>query len=102
MVELEPVTGRTNQLRIHLAYRGHPILGDEQYTDVGLRIAGRGSDESQSSALQSAPPRRLCLHAWRLAFHHPSGGEWMDFNSPLPLDIAFILDLPRSRKTGDT
>jgi len=89
MVELEPVTGRTNQLRIHLAYRGHPVLGDEQYTDCGLRVANSGLDESRS---QSVPPQRLCLHAWRLAFHHPSGGEWMDFNSALPRDIELLAE----------
>lgn len=66
LVELEPVTGRTNQLRIHCAHVGHPIVGDEWY-------GGGGTD---------AP--RLCLHAARLAFHHPSGGEWMEFTSPMP------------------
>ncbi|HKG21483.1 MAG TPA: RluA family pseudouridine synthase [Blastocatellia bacterium] len=67
LVELEPVTGRTNQLRIHLAHAGHPIVGDELYGPGG--------------------GTRLCLHAWRLAFHHPAGGEWMEFISPLPRDI---------------
>jgi 23S rRNA pseudouridine1911/1915/1917 synthase len=67
MVELEPVTGRTNQLRIHCAHIGHPIKGDDWY--------GGG------------PANRLCLHAARLAFNHPSGGAWMDFSSPLPAEI---------------
>ena len=64
MVELEPVTGRTNQLRIHCAWAGHAILGDRLYS--------------------SAPAERLCLHAAELAFHHPAGGEWMEFHSPSP------------------
>jgi 23S rRNA pseudouridine1911/1915/1917 synthase len=67
MVELEPVTGRTNQLRIHCAHIGHPIKGDDWY-------GGR-------------PANRLCLHAAALAFNHPSGGAWMDFRSPLPAEI---------------
>jgi 23S rRNA pseudouridine1911/1915/1917 synthase len=67
LVELEPVTGRTNQLRIHCAYISHAILGDDWY---GTR---------------SAP--RLCLHAARLCFHHPSGGDWLEFSSPLPEEI---------------
>jgi 23S rRNA pseudouridine1911/1915/1917 synthase len=72
LVELEPVTGRTNQLRIHCAHAGHPIVGDELY--------GQG----QSAA-------RLCLHAWRLAFHHPAGGEWLEFTSPLPRDVKEVM-----------
>lgn len=71
LVELEPVTGRTNQLRIHCAHIGHAILGDEWY--------GGGN----------AP--RLCLHAAQLAFHHPSGGRWMQFSSPLPEEIGRLL-----------
>lgn len=69
-VELEPVTGRTNQLRIHCAHRGHPIVGDEWY----------GTSEKG----------RLCLHAAHLAFHHPAGGEWVEFTSPLPAEIGKI------------
>lgn len=68
LVELEPVTGRTNQLRIHCAHVGHAILGDEWY----------GMDSV----------RRLCLHAARLGFHHPSGGDWMEFTSALPEEIV--------------
>lgn len=78
LVELEPVTGRTNQLRIHCAHYGHPILGDELYFNIPDR--------------QPAIPERLCLHACRLAFHHPANGEWMQFTSPLPYDIARLID----------
>jgi 23S rRNA pseudouridine1911/1915/1917 synthase len=67
LVELEPVTGRTNQLRIHCAHKGHAILGDDWY--------GRDSIH------------RLCLHAARLCFHHPSGGDWLEFSSPMPEEI---------------
>jgi 23S rRNA pseudouridine1911/1915/1917 synthase len=71
IIELEPVTGRTNQLRIHCAWAGHAILGDRLYS--------------------SAPAERLCLHAAELAFHHPAGGEWMEFLSPLPPDITAVM-----------
>lgn len=68
LVALEPVTGRTNQLRIHCAHAGHPIVGDEWY--------GAGAADNAG---------RLCLHAARLAFFHPSGGNrWMEFDSPAP------------------
>ncbi len=61
LLEMEPVTGRTNQLRIHCAYFGHPIVGDVE----------RGGRESA----------RLCLHAHLLGFKHPAGGEWIEFES---------------------
>jgi len=63
LLELEPVTGRTNQLRIHLAHTGHPIKGDEKY-------GGRTFS-------------RMCLHAYRLCFWHPNGGKWLEFESKL-------------------
>jgi 23S rRNA pseudouridine1911/1915/1917 synthase len=68
LLELEPVTGRTNQLRIHCQMIGHPIVGDTL----------RGGREFS----------RLCLHAWRLAFPHPSNGERMEFQADIPEDFA--------------
>jgi 23S rRNA pseudouridine1911/1915/1917 synthase len=67
LLELEPVTGRTNQLRIHLAHIGHPILGDIKY----------GGREFE----------RLCLHAFRLNFWHPNGSERLNFETVLPDDF---------------
>lgn len=61
LVELEPVTGRTNQLRIHCELIGHPIVGDTQ----------RGGREFE----------RLCLHAFQLAFPHPTGSELVTFSA---------------------
>lgn len=73
LVALEPITGRTNQLRIHCATIGCPIAGDEWY--------GGASD---------AYPR-LCLHAAQLGFYHPAGNGWMEHNSPLPKEIIGLL-----------
>lgn len=64
-LELQPVTGRTHQLRVHLAAVGHPILGDALYADP---------------AVQGLAPR-LLLHATRLAFDHPRSGEHVQFAS---------------------
>jgi len=64
-VELEPVTGRSHQLRVHMAEIGHPILGDPLYGDAA-----------------SAP--RLMLHASELAFAHPVSSEPLKFSSPPP------------------
>jgi 23S rRNA pseudouridine1911/1915/1917 synthase len=71
LVELEPLTGRTNQLRIHCAHAGHAIVGDRLY----------GGDEHA----------RLCLHASRLALRHPATNERLEFSSPLPPEVAAAL-----------
>ena len=78
LLELEPVTGRTNQLRLHCAYFGHPILGDELF--------GRGPESG---------PGRLFLDAFRLAFTHPATGERMRFERPLPVELERHLDALR-------
>lgn len=97
LLELEPVTGRTNQLRIHCAHIGHPIVGDEMHGNCETRMSNLElKTEAQSEAQQSAirNPRfaiRLCLHAWKLAFHHPASGEWMEFTAPVPEEIAATL-----------
>jgi 23S rRNA pseudouridine1911/1915/1917 synthase len=67
LLELEPVTGRTNQLRIHLAHIGHAIIGDEKY----------GGREFS----------RLCLHAYKIAFRHPTSGDLMTFETALPKEF---------------
>jgi 23S rRNA pseudouridine1911/1915/1917 synthase len=87
LLELEPVTGRTNQLRIHCAYIGHPIVGDEMHDNCGLQ-----TEEHQSAIRDPQSAMRLCLHAWKLAFHHPSSGEWLEFKAPVPHDIATTID----------
>ncbi len=66
-LELEPVTGRTNQLRIHCAYLGHPIIGDSLYN---------GREFS-----------RLCLHAVQLGFFHPANNIWVEFQSETPPEM---------------
>ncbi len=63
-LELEPLTGRSHQLRVHLQAIGHPILGDALYAPPEIAAA--------------AP--RLLLHATELAFAHPVGGEWVSFH----------------------
>lgn len=100
LVELEPVTGRTNQLRIHCAFAGHPIIGDELYC-IGAGPGAAGHDLRLNEVAESSHPdrgpadpgrrSRLCLHAWRLAFHHPASGEWLEFTSPLPEDLASLI-----------
>jgi 23S rRNA pseudouridine1911/1915/1917 synthase len=100
LLELEPVTGRTNQLRIHCAHFGHPIVGDEMHGSgsIELQIANRelkAEVEGEARQFEIRNPQfeiRLCLHAWKLAFHHPANGEWMEFVSTLPTNITEIVE----------
>lgn len=95
LLELEPVTGRTNQLRIHCAHMGHPIVGDEMHGNCESRISNfelKAEAQSEQSAIRNPQFEiRLCLHAWKLAFHHPANGDWMEFTTPVPEDFAATL-----------
>ncbi len=72
-------SGRTHQIRVHLASIGHPVMGDDVYGGGGgRRVAG-------------LPPKRHFLHAAWLAFNHPVTGEPLDFRSPLPEDLRNAL-----------
>ena len=74
LVELSLATGRTHQIRVHLAYLGHPLVGDGVY--------GRGCGSLG----------RQFLHACRLGFEHPSSGEFVEFRSELPEDLRRVLE----------
>jgi 23S rRNA pseudouridine1911/1915/1917 synthase len=76
VVECRLETGRTHQIRVHLAHLGHPLVGDRLY---GGRTRGAFA--------------RQALHAWRLEFDHPASGAPMAFSSPLPADLRALLEL---------
>ena len=75
LVQAQPITGRTHQIRIHFAWLGHPLVGDPIY---GLRRQRLNSP-------------RLFLHAASLAFTLPSTGQWVEFNAPLPSELQDVL-----------
>jgi 23S rRNA pseudouridine1911/1915/1917 synthase len=79
-------TGRTHQIRVHLAAIGHPVAGDPQYGRSGGARPGPGQRHGLT---------RQFLHATRLAFDHPVSGEPIDVVSPLPEDLATALERAR-------
>lgn len=88
-VELEPLTGRTHQIRAHLALIGHPIVGDKIYNDLNIfrEYVGSGLTDEMLERLKLP---RMALHATSLRFRHPRTGEEVEFQSKPP---AFILQL---------
>ncbi len=92
LILAEPLTGRTNQIRIHLAYLGHHIVGDKLY-HPDEKVFLLYAEENQSElAGQLAGHSRLCLHAHRLTFQDPLSGTWCLVESPMPDDFANLLD----------
>lgn len=76
LVECKLETGRTHQIRVHMAYLGHPVVGDPKYGPRKPHLTDKGQ----------------FLHAAVLGFEHPRTGEYIEFQSPLPADMQQILD----------
>ena len=85
LVEARPVTGRTHQIRVHMAHLGCPLVGDALY--------GKG----RPAPVHPEGNRRVrhFLHAASLAFRQPTTGETVEVSSPLPPDLEAVLDLFR-------
>lgn len=81
LVEASLETGRTHQVRVHLAAIGHPVVGDDRYGGARARPA---------PLVSRLAPGRLLLHAWRLAVTHPDGRR-LTWESPLPADLQGVL-----------
>ena len=98
LLRAELETGRTHQIRVHLAWRGLPIVGDKLYG--GRAKLPRGASEELIHALQQFP--RQALHATHLSLRHPRNDEWQSWDAPMPDDMTKLIseletDLRRSR-----
>ncbi len=87
-VEVELLTGRTHQIRAHFADAGHPLLGDSLYG--GVKREGR-LDERDPIARAAKAVGRQALHAWKLAFAHPSSGKPIACTAPIPSELRAAL-----------
>ena len=85
LLSVRLATGRTHQIRVHLAYVGHPVVGDPVYGGGGYKRM-TGSQRVRSRSLEAATPRQA-LHATRLAFIHPETDEPVEFVADWPADL---------------
>ena len=88
LLEAELKTGRTHQIRVHLASSGFPILGDEKYGDFALNKQLQKATETRGAL------RRMFLHAYKITFTHPDTGAKMTLQAPLPAECdRFLVSL---------
>lgn len=87
LLEVTIKTGRTHQIRVHLASEGHPIVGDDKYGDFELNKALQ-----KSSKIQTITLKRMFLHAWRLQLTHPSTAERVELQNELPAELQSFVD----------
>jgi 23S rRNA pseudouridine955/2504/2580 synthase len=85
LLEAELKTGRTHQIRVHLASSGFPIAGDEKYGDFAL------NKQLQKATATRGALKRMFLHAWRITFQHPETGKPLTLTAPLPPECERFL-----------
>ena len=89
LLEVTIKTGRTHQIRVHLASQGHPIAGDDKYGDFDW-----------NKILQKQGLKRMFLHAWRLQFSHPATGKRVELKSNLPSELQLYVNHAKPKSTS--
>ncbi len=92
LVRLKLETGRTHQIRVHMAHIGHPLVGDQTYGQGRRAPEGRDAAETRAFDALNAFPRQA-LHAGVLGFQHPATHKILRFESPLPGDFTELLEV---------
>jgi len=97
LVRFRLETGRTHQIRVHAKHLGHPVFGDPTYDGERIRFGPAEGTRRQfiGNLLKRLGPRQA-LHAATLGFTHPATGEAMDFEAPLPDDMAWVVERMRA------
>jgi len=91
LLEVTIKTGRTHQIRVHLAFHGHPVAGDDKYGDF-----------EWNKALQKQGLKRMFLHAWRLQFTHPATGKRVELKSNLPSELQLYVNHAKPMPTSSS
>jgi len=91
LLEINPMTGRTHQIRAHLASIGHPVFGDELYGGRNRKFSRLTTGECAIVSQLLKIMERQALHAKKLAFPHPVTNEWLEFDTRLPNDMQELL-----------
>ncbi|MHC4744120.1 MAG: RluA family pseudouridine synthase, partial [Planctomycetota bacterium] len=94
-LKMTPKTGRTHQIRVHLAYIKHPIVGDDMY---GGKFVYPWQLEDAESQAQEPVIDRFALHASTIEFTHPRTEKTVKFEAPLPADMQHLLDMLREHR----
>jgi len=87
LMEIDIPTGRTHQIRVHAAFAGHPLLGDDKY-----------GDRERNAELKRQGLRRIFLHAHSIAFDWPGSGVPFHVSAPLPAELAAVIDTIGAKK----
>lgn len=90
LVRLRIETGRTHQIRVHMAYLGHPVVGDQKYGKKKRPVLAKSDENNELVELLFSIPRQM-LHAECLAFQHPVDNAPVEFRAPLPSDMAELM-----------
>ena len=117
LLEVRLVTGRRNQIRLQAHLRGHPLVGETKYVDdpaaaaaaaarvraaaaeaEAAAVAGPGASSPRGGGVGGVGIGRCALHAWRLGVRHPISGRVMQFEAPLPDDMAGLVGRLRERE----
>lgn len=96
LLKLKLKTGRTHQIRVHLSYLGHPVLGDPEYGGRARWLSSLSVNKRRMAHETLNLINRQALHAFKIGFIHPQTEKYLEFQAPLPLDISKVLDFLKS------